>query len=171
MIDMVKKVLYFDKVISAMAVLSLAMIVAIIITSVYANETKAGNDTLMRQLKEIRSLAGGVTDIKDFVESRERKIGQGKTGGVVSTMQQTLESLDMKAKTLKPLDNRKVLEYLEENVELEIDGTDLNHIVNMLYKIESSPVPIKIKNASMKTSFEDPDKFNIKIILALITKG
>lgn len=169
--DLVRKVLFFDKTISVLTVLSLIAIVTIIVTSIYANDTKASNNSLRRQLKEINSLASGVVDIKGFVESKEKKIGLRKTKGVVSTMQQTLKSLGLKAKTIKPLDKKKVYEYLEENAELEIDGADLNHIVNLLYKIESSPVPIKIKSISMKTSFEDPDKFTIKIMLALIIRG
>jgi len=169
--DLARKILFFDKTISILTVLSLITIVIIMITSIYSNEAKTDNESLRRQLKEINSLASGVINIKGFVESKEKKIGLRKTKGVVSTMQQTLKSLGMKAKTIKPLDKKKVLEYLEENAELEIEDADLNHIVNLLYKIETSPIPIKIKSTSMKTSFEDPDKFTLKIMLALITKG
>jgi len=169
--DLARKILFFDKTISILTVLSLITIVIIMITSIYSNDAKTDNESLRRQLKEINSLASGVINIKGFVESKEKKIGLRKTKGVVSTMQQTLKSLGMKAKTIKPLDKKKVLEYLEENAELEIEDADLNHIVNMLYKIETSPIPIKIKSTSMKTSFEDPDKFTLKIMLALITKG
>jgi len=169
--DLARKILFFDKTISVLTVLSLITIVIIMITSIYSNEAKTDNESLRRQLKEINSLASGVINIKGFVESKEKKIGLRKTKGVVSTMQQTLKSLGMKAKTIKPLDKKKVLEYLEENAELEIEDADLNHIVNLLYKIETSPIPIKIKSTSMKTSFEDPDKFTLKIMLALITKG
>jgi len=169
--DLARKILFFDKTISVLTVLSLITIVIIMITSIYSNDAKTDNESLRRQLKEINSLASGVINIKGFVESKEKKIGLRKTKGVVSTMQQTLKSLGMKAKTIKPLDKKKVLEYLEENAELEIEDADLNHIVNLLYKIETSPIPIKIKSTSMKTSFEDPDKFTLKIMLALITKG
>jgi hypothetical protein len=169
--DLARKILFFDKTISILTVLSLITIVIIMITSIYSNEAKTDNESLRRQLKEINSLASGVINIKGFVESKEKKIGLRKTKGVVSTMQQTLKSLGMKAKTIKPLDKKRVLEYLEENAELEIEDADLNHIVNLLYKIETSPIPIKIKSTSMKTSFEDPDKFTLKIMLALITKG
>lgn len=169
--DLIRKILFFDKTISVLTVLSLLVIITIIVTSLYANETKSRNKALRSQLHEINSLASGVVGTKGFVESKEKKIGMRKTKGVVSTMQQTLTSLDLKAKTLKPLDKKKVLEYLEENAELEIESTDLNHIVNLLYNIESSPIPIKIKSTSIKTSFEDPDKFTLKMMLALITKG
>ncbi len=169
--DLLRKVLFFDKTISVLVVLSLAAIVTIIVTFFYASETKTGNDSLLRQLDEIHSLAGSVVGIKGFVESKEKKIGLRKTNGVVSTIQQTLDSLGIKAKTIKPLDKKKLLEYMEENAEVEIEGADLNHIVNLLYKIERSPVPIKIKSTSMKTSFEDPDTFTLKIMLALMTRG
>ncbi len=169
--DLVKKVLFFDKTISVLTVLSVLIIIAIIVTSIYANETKSRNKALRGQLSEINALASGVVGTKGFVDSKEKKIGMRETKGIVSTLQQTLTSLDLKAKTLKPLDKKKVLEYLEENAELEIESTDLNHIVNLLYNIESSPLPIKIKSTSIKTSFEDPDKFTLKMMLALITKG
>ena len=84
---------------------------------------------------------------------------------------QTLKSLGLTAKTIKPLDKKKVFEYLEENAELELENADLNQIVNLLYKIETSSIPIKIKSTSMRTSFEDPDKFTLKIMLALIARG
>ncbi|UCH79826.1 MAG: hypothetical protein JSW20_08710 [Nitrospiraceae bacterium] len=169
--DLIKKVLFFDKAISILVVLSLVAIAVIIVTFIYASDTKADNNSLRRQLNEINSVAGTVVDIKDFVELKEKKIGLRKTKGVVSVLQQNLEVLGLKAKTIKPLDKKKVFEYMEENAELELEGADLNHIVNLLYKIESSPVPIKIKSTSMKTSFEDPDKFELKIILALMTEG
>ena len=169
--DLVRKVLLFDKTISVLSVLSLVAMVTIIITFIYANESNARNKQLRGQLSEINSLASGVVRTKGFVESKEKKIGLRKTKGVVSTLQQTLTTLGMKAKNIKPLDKKKVLDYMEENAELEIEGADLNHIVNLLYNIESSPIPIKIKNTSIKTSFEDPDKFTIKIMLALITRG
>jgi hypothetical protein len=169
--DLVRKVLFFDKTISVLTVLSLIAIVTIIVTSIYANETNSRNKVLRGQLSEIQSLASGVVDINDFVKSKEKKIGLVKSKGVVSTMQQALNSLGLKAKTIKPLDKKKVLEYLEENAELELEGADLNQIVNLLYKIETSPIPIKIKSTAMKTSFEDPDKFTLKIMLAVITKG
>jgi hypothetical protein len=169
--DLVRKVLLFDKTISVLSVLSLVAVVTIIVTFIYANESNARTKTLRGQLSEINTLASGVVSTKGFVESKEKKIGLRKTKGVVSTLQQTLTLLGLKAKTLKPLDKKKVLEYMEENAELEIEGADLNHIVNLLYNIESSLIPIKIKNTSIKTSFEDPEKFTIKIMLALITRG
>jgi len=169
--ELVRKVMFFDKTISMLTVLSLISIITIIVTSIYANETNSRNKVLRGQLSEITSLASGVVDINNFVKSKEKKIGLLKSKGVVSTMQQSLNALGLKAKTIKPLDKKKVLEYLEENAELELEGVNLNHIVNLLYKIETSPIPIKIKSTSMKTSFEDPDKFTLKIMLALITRG
>ncbi len=169
--DMVRNILKFDKTITVLAVLCLAAIGIIMVTTISANETYAKNKELRSQFTEINVLAGGVLETKGFVESKEKKIGLRKTAGVVSTMQQTLASLGIKAKTLKPLEKKKVLEYMEENAELEIEGTDLNHIVNLFYNIETSPIPIKIKSTSMKTSFEDPDTFTLKIMLALITRG
>ena len=169
--DVFRKILLFDKTILVLTVLSLISIVTIIVTSIYANETNSRNKALRDQLSEINALASGVVEINGFVQSKEKKIGLRKAKGVVSTMQQTLKSLGLTAKTIKPLDKKKVSEYLEENAELELENADLNQIVNLFYKIETSSIPIKIKSTSIRTSFEDPDKFTLKIMLALITRG
>jgi hypothetical protein len=49
-------------------------------------------------------------------------------------------------------------------------NADLNSIVNLLYKIYISPVPMKIKSAAIKSTFEDPDKFIVKLTISLLSR-
>ncbi len=120
---------------------------------------------------EIQAFAGDVIEIKSFVESKEKKIGLRKSSGVVSTLEQVLKNIGLKAKKIKPLNKKKVDVFTEDNAELEIENTDLNSIVNLLYKIENSRVPLKIKTAAIKTTFENPDKFILKLTVSLLSKG
>lgn len=166
-----KKILFFDT-ISLILIMVLILVSAFtVITSIYANGIAKKNNTLKTQLTEIQSLSKRFINIKNIVESKENKIGLTKTAGVVSTLEQTLNSLGLKANIIKPLEKRRINEFIEEDAELEIKGIDLNSIVNLLYKIDNSPVPMKIKQTLIKTAFEDPDKFTLKITVSLISKA
>lgn len=108
--------------------------------------------------------------IKDIAESKERKIGLTKITGAFPALQQLLDSLELKAKAIKPLEKKKIKEFTEEDAELEIEGINLNQIVNLLYRIENSPFPLKVKNAAMKTAFENQNVFILNITASLISK-
>jgi hypothetical protein len=133
--------------------------------------TEGKNNQLKTRFNEIESLTDEVIQIKTIVESKEKKIGLRKSGGIVSSLEQVLKKLGLAANVIKPLGNKKVSVFMEENAELEILNIDLNSIVNLLYKIENSPVPMKIKNASINTTFENPDKFILKLTISLLSKA
>ena len=171
MIKSIQKILFFDR---SLLVLSLAIILTAlfaIITYVYTGNLEKQNNILRSQLAGLQSLTEGLTGIKSTVELKEKKIGSTKAGGIVPALDQILKFIDMKAKAIRPTEKNKVKAYIEEDAELEIQGTDLNSIVNLLYKIDNSPVPLKIKNSAIKTTFEDPNKFNLKLTVSLLSKS
>lgn len=140
------------------------------ITYISIHNLKKENKRLMGQHKEMHVLKQSLVQIKDMVESKEKKIGPTKSSGAVSTLEHILKDLQLKAKVIKPLDKKRVKEFTEENVEVEIERIDLNAVVNLFYKVEHSPVPIKIKSAHINTTFEDPDKFLLAFTASLISK-
>jgi hypothetical protein len=150
------------------AVILVASLTFIIYLSI--NNLKKENQHSRDQLGEMQMLQQSLVQIKDVVESKEKKIGLTKAGSAVSKLEHMLKSLEIKATVIKPLDKKRIKEFTEENTELQIQGIDLNAIVNLFYKIEHSPVPIKIKSAIMKTTFEDPDKFLLSFTASLISK-
>ncbi len=165
------KLIFMDR---GILVLSSILILALFFTissSIYVNNYESENKILKNRLDEIQELAGDVIEIKNFVESKEKKIGLRKSSGVVSTLEQVLKNIGLKAKKIKPLNKKKVDVFTEDNAELEIENTDLNSIVNLLYKIENSRIPLKIKTAAIKTTFENPDKFILKLTVSLLSKG
>ncbi|MBI5740840.1 MAG: hypothetical protein HZA16_08965 [Nitrospirae bacterium] len=171
MIKPVRKILFFDRPVSILSLLAVAAVISAAVISSYAGKITKSNITLKSQLAELQSLSRELVGTKALVESKEKKIGLTRTGGVVPVLEQTLQSLGMKARVIKPLRTNKVKEYTEEDAELEIQDADLNSIVNLLYKIDNSPAPMKIKNASVRAGFEDPDKFVLKLTVSLISKG
>ncbi len=146
-----------------------ALIFAITIfvyTGNYADE----NNSLKTQISSISDQAETVMALKKTVDAKEKKIKSGKSRGAVSALERILDKLGLKAAAIKPLDKKKVNNFMEEKADLEIENTDLNSIVNLLYKIENSPVPMKITTAAVKTSFEDPEKFTLKMSVSLLSK-
>ena len=128
------------------------------------------NKTLREQLGEMQVLQKDLFRIKGFVDSKEKKIGLTNVTGIVPALQQLLDSMGLKAKIIKPLGKKKIKEFTEEDAEMEIDGTDLNALVNLLYKMDNSPVPLKIKNAAIKTTFENQNIFVINITASLLSR-
>jgi len=171
MIRRLQKILFFDRTLLVLSVAIVVIALTAIILSVYTGTLEKQNATLRSRVAELRSLTAGVTALKSAVESKVKKIGLTRTGGVVPVLEQMLNSLGIKAKAIKPLEKNKVKDYMEEDAELEIQGTDLNSIVNLLYKIDSSPVPLKVKSSSISTTFEDPDKFILKLTVSLLSKA
>ncbi len=149
----------------------MAVTIFIITMSIIVGDKEKKNMSLKNQLTEINSLSEGLLQIKSIVSSKEKKIGLTNSTGVVSSLEQILKQLGIEASVIKPLEKRHVKEFVEQDVELEIKDIDLNSIVNLIYRIENAPQPIKIKSTLIKTSFENPDRFILKLTASLISKG
>ena len=147
------------------------LVSAIISVSVIAGGAEKRNRILRAQLTEINQLSEGLLQLKNAVRGKEKKIGLTGSTGVVSTMEQILRGLGLEASMIKPLEKKHVKEFLEQDVELEIKGIDLNSIVNLLYKVENAPQPLKIKSAFIRTSFENTDRFILKLTASLVGRG
>jgi hypothetical protein len=138
---------------------------------IYKRNFEGKNEQLRNRLSEMQALSRDVIKIKAAVESKEVKIGLKKAAGIVSALEQILKTQGLEAKIIKPLGQTKIDEFSEDNAELEIEDTDLNGIVNLLYKIDISPVPLKLKAASVRSTFENPDKFILKLTVSLMSRG
>jgi hypothetical protein len=165
-----KKILFFDRTVIVLSIAVLSAGIFTVVSFIYSGNIEQTNIRTKTRLTDIQSLAKETAHIKTAVNSRENKIGLRKTTGVVSALEKTLKSLGIEARALKPLEKKRINEFIEENAELEVQGANLNSIVNLLYKIEVSPYPMKIKNAALKTTFEDPDKFILKLTVSLMSK-
>lgn len=149
----------------------IAAIIYIIVTSTYISSLTKKSDALKTQLVELDSLGSGIMEIKQLVESKERKIASASPKGIVAILDEVLTGLSMKAEKLKPGDKKRVDEYVEENAELEIKNIDLNGIVNLLYRIDSAQEPMKVKSIDMKTSFENRNIFSLNLTVSLLSKA
>lgn len=166
----VSKIISTDRFLLVLAVLSLAIIIIAVTVFLSARTVEGKNRVLIKEIAEMESLTERLVHLQNLVESKEKKIGLTKVQGVVPALEQMLNSLDIKAKTIKPLEKKMIREFSEEEAELQVENVDLNRIVNLLYRIENSPVPLKIKNTSLRTTFENPDRFFLNLTVSLIGK-
>jgi len=166
----ISKIIFSDR--HTLVVLSAAIVTAIaaFIISVSSNDLGRENENLKKELKEIQELGDELIHIKDTVKSKENKIGLTDVSGVVSALEQILKNLGLEAKVIKPFGEVRINEFKEEDAELQIENIDLNKTVNLLYKIENSPVPLKIKSAAIKTTFENRNIFTLNITASLMSK-
>ena len=167
---MIKKVILSDRRTLIALAIAIALAVCTLIAFISAKNLEIKNNALTAQLKEMSDMGKEFVYIKDIVESKEKKIGLTNIKSVVSALEQMLNSMGLKAKVIKPLEKKQVREFTEEDAEIEIENIDLNNIINLLYKIENSPVPMKIKTANIKTSFENPNVFILSLTASLISR-
>lgn len=159
-----------DKVSLALIIIILIVALSSVTLSIITRDSEKKNLSLKSQLTTITSLSEGLFQLKSTVAVKEKKIGLTNSSGVVSILENILKELGLEASVIKPLEKRAVKDFMEEDVELEIKGLDLNSIVNLLYRVENTPKPMKIKSAFIKTSFDDPDRFMLKLTASVISR-
>lgn len=164
------RILQFDRALLIIILTCILLLITTVTSYVFTRNFRQNNETLTVQIAEIDAMTDGVIQMKGIVESVENRIGLSKTGGVVSTMEQILGTLNLKAKVIKPLTKKKMNDFTEENAEIEIQDIDLNGIVNLLYKIDTSPSPMKINSTAINATFEDPNRFILKFTVSLLTR-
>ncbi len=167
---LISKIIFSDR--YTLTIVTAAILIAIftVITSISVNNFERKNEDLKSQLKEMQMFREELIHIKDIVKLKEKKIGLTKVSSIVSALEQTLTSLGLEAKVIKPLEKKRIKGFTEEDAELQIENIDLNKVVNLLYKIENSSVPIKIESFTIKTTFENPDIFILNLTASLISK-
>ncbi|KPJ98044.1 MAG: hypothetical protein AMK71_12085 [Nitrospira bacterium SG8_35_4] len=164
-----KKLFSFDRTTLTLLLLIISALIYIVTISLFAGDLRFQNSSLTKQISEMQALSGEVLMLKSIVQSKEKKISISRASGVVSAIEQVLKPLGIEASTIKPLEKKTTTGFTEENAELQIDNADLNSIVNFLFNIDNSPVPFIVKSATIKSTFEDPDKFILNLNVALLS--
>jgi hypothetical protein len=164
------RIIISDRFILVTAAVSVMLALFLLISLISTGNITRKNERLKKELEEMQILSDELDLIKDAVVSRERKIGLTRVNSVVSALEDSLKNLGIKAKVIKPLGKKNIKEYQVEDGEMQIENIDLNRIVNLLYKLENSPVPLKINETVISKTFEDQDSFIVKLTASLISK-
>ncbi len=120
---------------------------------------------LNQSAEEYRILMASGTNIKDIKDKASEGLLQ-VVNGVVDSL-----GLRDKVKSMKMTGNRELKEILEETGSIEFNKLNMNEFVNLLYGLENHPAGISIKGIKIKKDFENPQRLNIDISIAIYRKG
>lgn len=67
----------------------------------------------------------------------------------------------------RPVDD----EFREESVEMRISGVGLPEIVDLLYRVQTGPVPLRVSRLSMRKRFNDPYAFDLTLSVAMLLRN
>lgn len=71
---------------------------------------------------------------------------------------------------LKPFEPAPVKGYRQSGVELKAEGVDIGQVVQFLYRLENGSRVLLTDEFQMKSSFEDPDKLEVRARVRLVSR-
>lgn len=74
--------------------------------------------------------------------------------------------------SIKPLEEKDLAGgYRERDVEMAVEGIELNELLNLLYRIENNRALLAIREFSVKSRFDDPERLDARLRIAHIIKS
>jgi len=145
------------------------IIVVIITLNVYSSSKKELKKLKSEQM-EMAVLKEEFLSIKRMVDAVESKKALTKVEGVVQAVDEVFQPLGLKGKvkSVKPAGARETKDSIEEYADVQVEKVNMNEIVNVFYKVENVPLILSVKRAAIKTSFENPELFNLTITLSFV---
>lgn len=71
---------------------------------------------------------------------------------------------------LKPFEPTQVKGYRQSGAELKAEGVDIGQVVQFLYRLENGSRALLTDEFQMKSSFEDPDKLEVRARIRLVSR-
>jgi hypothetical protein len=137
-------------------------------------QTLASSKKELKQLqerrKELLALKDEYVSLKQKVDLVEAKKGITKAPGVVQAIDEIFQPMGLKdkLKTVRAAGKKEIGFGFEEEAEITVEKVGMNEMLNIFYKIETAPMMLTIKKASIKKSFENPELLNISIVLSFL---
>lgn len=125
---------------------------------------------LKEQRKEMLMLRGEFLSLKQRIDVVESKKKLSNVQGVVQAIDEVFLPIGLKdkIKTVKSTGRREIKDGFEEEADLQIEKVNMNEMINILYKIENSPMVLTIRRIAIKKSFENPELLNIALTLSFL---
>lgn len=130
-------------------------------------------NSLRKKIVEARLLGEEYREIKERLDSSERKLSLQMGIGIVQSLDNIFSPLGMKdkVKSIKGVGTREIEdEIVEERADILLEKVSLNELVNLLHRIEAGPAMLSVKKIGMKKSFETPELLDVTITAALFSK-
>ncbi len=125
------------------------------------------------ELNTFNSLREEYLRSKRVVDGLDRRLLSTKGGGSPMTIMEEIGRrlrLSDRIAGFRPIKGKTMQNYRERGVEVQIDGIDINEVVNLLYTIDRYNALLLVKDFTMKSRFDNPDLFDISINIVLVSK-
>ena len=62
-------------------------------------------------------------------------------------------------------------DFVEDSVEMKIGGVSLAELVELLYRLQRGPVPLRVSRLTMRKRFNDPQAFDVSLSVSMLTRN
>lgn len=136
----------------------------------YTVSLKRDISSLTARKGELVKLSAEYSALKQRVDAVEKKQSLTKVAGVVEAVDDVFEPLGLKqkVKSVKSTGTRELKDGVQEEAEVIVEKATMNEMVNIFHKIETAPMAVSVKRASIKTAFDNPQLLNMSVTVSLI---
>ena len=127
---------------------------------------------LKTRFTEFSVLSSEYRSLKEEVGSIEQKRFLTKTNGIANALDDAFVSLGVKGKmkSIRGIVGREIKGQInEETAEVQMEKVNMNELVNILYKLENTPLLLSIQKLALKKSFDKPDLLDVTMTISLFT--
>jgi len=120
-------------------------------------DTKLAIETRQLGLRRMLTLQADYRRIQSQVAALEQRIRAGQQGNVLSSLETMASESQIKDKitSMDPRSTPPNELYRETVIEVRLANVNLKQLVDYLYRIQSSPVLLKVKRMRLKTRSDD----------------
>ncbi|OGP82089.1 MAG: hypothetical protein A2Y95_04905 [Deltaproteobacteria bacterium RBG_13_65_10] len=126
-------------------------------------DTRLAIETRQLGLRRMLTLQADYRRIQSQVAALEQRIRAGQQGNVLSSLETMASESQIKDKitSMDPRSTPPNELYRETVIEVRLANVNLKQLVDYLYRIQSSPVLLKVKRMRLKTRSDDPGYLDV----------
>lgn len=157
---------------SRIPLIALCLFILLIPAFFLERASKSERSRLKARQKELSVLSSEYKALKERLDTFEHKKNLRKTVSTTQALEDTLVSLNLKAKlkSVKITGSREIKGTQEEVAEVILEKVTMNELVNLFYRIENGPARISVKKINIKKAFENPELLNVSMTAALFSE-
>jgi general secretion pathway protein M len=160
------------------AIAAAAVVVVLLLGLVsLVRSTRAG---LERRIAAKEKDLAGIQELRDTYltlrNDTERLYTDAKTRPADFSLFSFLEGIGSRAMSREKItamnpSNRPLGEFVEDSVEMKIGGVSLPELVELLYRLQRGPVPLRVSRLTMRKRFNDPQAFDVTLSVSMLTRN
>lgn len=153
------------------SVMAIAIAYYLIITPVIKFKKNADN-TLENNIKKINKLDDLYAEYKQIQSDKNRLNLDSNSRSVSSIVEEAAESLNITTNKVN-LDEKPGI--VKDNIqlfttEIKFEGVSIKNIIDLIFRIESSGAPLKIKNLTITSGIKGKNRYDVLITIVSLAK-